>query len=296
VRNGWYDPETAWWAKHRHAQEHLERLGEICAVYRSSNPLEVHSEPTDVPGQTAYRLRQSAPIPVVISLIVGDLLHCLRSSLDSLVFGIVQDSLRRRMTSGEDRDCQFPICSSPVLFDGFFTASRVKIMDDRVRSALRGVQPFIPLEHLKKIRDDMEDLAFEEDSRSHPLKTVNNLSNIDKHRRLTVAAWFPSLISWRTDEDDGGDYQWRSAGAPPWEDDEVIGWMTGTGQGPKEVNHEFNLVIVDAETRSTDDWATRDLPDEAAEWTAQVSRVLHKVISDYTKPSAKPDDESSLVT
>jgi len=70
----------------------------VCAGYRSTNPLEVRPEPTDVPGETAYRLRQSAPIPVAISLIVGDLVHCLRSSLDSLVSGIVRDNLDRDMT------------------------------------------------------------------------------------------------------------------------------------------------------------------------------------------------------
>jgi len=98
VDEGWDEPETAWWAKHRHAKDHLERLRGVCAGYRSTNPLEVRPEPTDVPGETAYRLRQSAPIPVAISLIVGDLVHCLRSSLDSLVSGIVRDNLDRDMT------------------------------------------------------------------------------------------------------------------------------------------------------------------------------------------------------
>ena len=46
---GWDEPETAWWAKHQHAQDHLERLRGVCAEYRSTKPLEVRPESTDVP-------------------------------------------------------------------------------------------------------------------------------------------------------------------------------------------------------------------------------------------------------
>jgi hypothetical protein len=89
----WFGSETAWWAKHQHAQEHLVALREVCAQYQSTNPLEVIPESTEVPGEIAYRLQRTTPIPVTIGLIVGDLVHCLRSALDSLVFGIVGDSL-----------------------------------------------------------------------------------------------------------------------------------------------------------------------------------------------------------
>jgi hypothetical protein len=137
----WFGSETAWWVKHQHAQDHLERLRGVCAEYRSTDPLEVSPESTPVPGEAAYRLRQSTPIPMAVSLIVGDLVHCLRSSLDNLVFGIVGDSLGRDMTEKEERACQFPICSSPDDFDRFFK-SRAKIMDERVQGNLRNVQPF----------------------------------------------------------------------------------------------------------------------------------------------------------
>ena len=76
----WFGSETAWWAKHEHAQEHLARLRDVCAQYKATNPLEGRAESTEVPGETAYRLWQSIPIPLAISLIVGDLVHCLRSA------------------------------------------------------------------------------------------------------------------------------------------------------------------------------------------------------------------------
>jgi hypothetical protein len=293
VDEGWDEPETAWWAKHRHAQDHAARLRDVCAEYQATKPLEVRPESTDVPGQTAYRFHQSAPIPVAISLIVGDLVHCLRSALDSLVFGIVSDSLGREMTEDEERACQFPICSSPDTFEAFFTGSRAKIMDDRVRFALNVVQPFYWLQNMKLLSvEGANALSYVDYSRSHPLTSVARLSNIDKHRRLTVAAWKPSLIYWPTrDEDDRGEHHWRSVGSPPWDDGEIIGYMTSTGQGSVQVVHEFNLVITDLTSHLMHESASRDLPEQADEWLAGVDRTLHQMIRDYTQPPAHVDGD-----
>ena len=288
---GWYESETAWWAKHQHAQTHRERLRVACAQYQSTSPLEVRAEPTEVPGQTAYRLFQSTPIPVAISLIVGDLVHCLRSSLDSLVFGMVRHRLGGDMAEEEERACQFPICSSPKDFTKFVARPQItRIMDDRVRFALHGVQPFYRLQNMKLLGvEGANALSYVDDSRFHPLTSVARLSNIDKHRRLTVAAWWPSLIYWTTkDEEDRGEHQWRSVGSPPWDHDEIIGYMTSTGPEPKVV-HQFHLVITDATTHLMDRWARRDLPEQADEWLAGVDRALRQMIRDYTQPPAHVD-------
>jgi hypothetical protein len=294
----WFGPETAWWAKHQHAQDHLARLRDVCDQYQSTNPLEVRPEPTDVPYQTAYRLRQFTPIPVAISLIVGDLVHCLRSSLDSLVFGIVRHGLAREMTEKEEMACQFPICSSPDDFNMFFTRPRAKIMDDRVRRAFHGVQPFFWLENMKMISvKGAKTLSYEEDSRLRSLTSVARLSNIDKHRRLTVAAWWPSLIYWTKGKDDGGDYQWRPKGAPPWGDGEIIGYVTGTGSGTPQIVHEFDIVIIDATTHSSLDLSSRDLLAEASEWSIGVEDALRKMIREYTQPPTHPKNgQPSIVT
>jgi hypothetical protein len=292
VDGDWDEPETAWWAKHEHAKDHLSQLRGVCAEYRSTNPLEVRPEPTDVPGETAYRLRQTAPIPVAISLIVGDLMHCLRSSLDSLVFGIVRDSLDRDMTDVEERLCQFPICSSPKDFNKFFTKSRLQIMDDRVRCALHGVQPFYWLERMKMLSvEGTNAITYEEDSRFRPLTTIGRLSNIDKHRRLTVAAWWPRLIYWTQGKDGGGEYHWRPASAPPWSQDEIMGYMIGTGPEPTHVFHDFNLVITDATNHLTDRWTVLDLPDQANDWLVGVEVALRQMIRDYTQPPSGPTAE-----
>jgi hypothetical protein len=137
------------------------------------------------------------------------------------------------------------------------------MMDDRVRSALRGVQPFSWLENMKAISEDANTLSYEEYSWFLPLTSVARLSNIDKHRRLTVAAWWPSLIHWTTVNGDPGDNQWRQAGEPPWGDGEVIAYVTSMGPKPAQVVHQFDIVIVDATNPSAFEFASRDLLAEA---------------------------------
>jgi hypothetical protein len=168
-------------------------------------------------------------------------------------------------------------------------------MDDRVRFALHGVQPFYWLERMKIFSETAKTVSYDQDSTFRPLTSVARLSNIDKHRRLTVAAWWPSLIYWTTGEEDDGEYQWRPTGAPPWGDGEVIGIMTGTGPEPKVV-HQFNLVVTDAASHLTDRWAMRDLADQAADWLSGVEGALRQMIRDYAQPPNQPKNDQPSIT
>jgi hypothetical protein len=202
------------------------------------------------------------------------------------------------MTEKEEQACQFPICSSPDTFEAFFTGLRAKIMDEGARSALRGSQPFYWLEQNKMLGiENVNALSYGDDSRFHTLTTLARLSNIDKHRRLTVAAWWPSLIYWTTkDEEDRGEHQWRSEGLPPWDDGEIIGYMTSAGPKPVQVVHQFNLVITDVTSQLMHGWASRDLPLQAEEWLAGVDRALRQMIRDYTQPPAQVDGDQPSTT
>jgi hypothetical protein len=91
----WLDRTSAWWAKADRAQEHLRSLRGQVEEFRTSKPYTVIPEPTDTPGRTAYRLRLHRPVPVAISTTVGDVLHNLRSALDSLAYEMARRSLDR---------------------------------------------------------------------------------------------------------------------------------------------------------------------------------------------------------
>jgi len=83
------DPETSWWAKIRHAKQHCQQLTDLADQYRASEPFRVEAEPTDQPHKIAYRMRLTQPIPLEIPLVVGGLLHDLRSALDSPVYQLI---------------------------------------------------------------------------------------------------------------------------------------------------------------------------------------------------------------
>jgi hypothetical protein len=138
----WLDRESAWWAKADRAQDHLRSLDRQVEGFRASEPYMVIPEPTDTPGRTAYRLRLPKPVPVLISTTVGDVLHNLRSALDSLAYEIARRGLDRPMTPDEEMACAFPVCEIPEKFDQFFNKTRAVLYGGQARAAFRSVQPF----------------------------------------------------------------------------------------------------------------------------------------------------------
>src|SRR5664279_693609 len=131
---------------------------------------------------------------------------------------------------------------------------------------------------MKALSRGVKTPSYDEYSWSSPLTSVARLSNIDKHRRLTVTAWWPSLIHWTTANGDPGDNQWRQAGEPSWGDGEVIAYVTSTGPEPAQVVHQFDIVIVDATNPSAGEFASRDLLAAADAWLAGVAGALRHMI------------------
>jgi len=63
------------------------------------------------------------------------------------------------------------------------------------------------------------------------LSTLQRLSNIDKHRRLHLAAWVPTDIM--AGVDDGVEVRWKPnwLGRPPQDGDVVGWWLLSTDSG-----------------------------------------------------------------
>ena len=137
------DPGQAWWLKCDHANTHSGQLAALCRDFRTRGALEVVERTTSRPGVTEFVFRQHEPFPPEISLAVGDVLHALRSALDSLVYGIVL-SERGELSESEERACQFPIAATPTMFDKFITERKVRdrIYSEPLRKALSRAQPF----------------------------------------------------------------------------------------------------------------------------------------------------------
>jgi hypothetical protein len=71
------------------AYHHINELDRVLAAFIKSNPYEVVIEEDPHTKQVLYCLSRNADIPVDVSLIVGDILQNLRSSLDHLAYALV---------------------------------------------------------------------------------------------------------------------------------------------------------------------------------------------------------------
>lgn len=261
----WLDGSSAWWAKADRAHNHLRSLDRLVAEFRASEPYTVVPRPTDIPGRTQYRLHIHKPVPVEISTTIGDILHNLRSALDSLAYEIALRGLNRPMTPREERACVFPVTETPERFDLFFdeasqnerTRMRSALYGDRARAALRSVQPFRIHEEAILLGVEVTD-TYEEEYRWSELYRLTQLSNLDKHRRLTLMAWWPDLVYWMSN---GPSKRRWLGGDGTFADGSVLGYMVGKDPDiGDEVFHDFNLILADDPAHDASD-PTSNTPD-----------------------------------
>ena len=194
----WLDRTSAWWAKADRAQHHLRLLDRLVAEFRASEPYRVVPRPTDTPGRTEYRLHIHKSVPPEISTTIGDILHNLRSALDSLAYEMALRGRDRPLTRKQERAALFPVRETPERFDEFFDRgskhegdrNRAALYGDRARAAFRSVQPFRIHEEAIPLGVEVTD-THEQEYRWSELYRLTQLSNLDKHRRLGLMAWWP---------------------------------------------------------------------------------------------------------
>jgi hypothetical protein len=158
------------------AKAHLNTLNTEELRYTDSDLCELVIESDPYTRRQVQRLRIKIPIPEHIPLIIGDCVHSLRCSLDYLVWELVLAA------GNQPQECnQFPICSTREAFDN----STIRRGKRGERSSLLGVSPeaFAEIESLQPYNTCK---GIEE---QHCFTVLQQLSNIDKHRRipLTVA-------------------------------------------------------------------------------------------------------------
>jgi len=238
VPPSWRDPSAAWWAKAARAGKHVDDVRYLVGEFERTKPYQVHREPTEHPDEVAFRFHLNSPVPTGLLTTVGDALHNMRSCLDSVAFELARRHLDDRMSEEQEEASQFPISPNATKFEAFFNHRiRRDMYGDVERAALRCVQPFAFREEALAHGIDPQtspeyELLFDE---LHRLRT---LSNLDKHRRLPLLAWYVDFLYW-----DDPSYSWR--GAQPrmaeLKDQSVIGYLTGSGDGPATAEATFDL-------------------------------------------------------
>ena len=154
------------------------------------------AEPTGIANETAYRFRILKPVPVELQTTAGDAFHNMRSCLDSVAYELAVRHVGN-LTDKQQLAAEFPIRATRSEFDDFFRERKVRqdMYGPRERDAMRCVQPFTTAEEAAEYGVEWSTTPAEE-YRIHELARLSKLSNIDKHRRLTLVAWYVDLVYW----------------------------------------------------------------------------------------------------
>jgi hypothetical protein len=290
----WLNRSSAWWAKADRAHHHLRSLDRLVAEFRASEPYTVVPRPTDTPRRTEYRLYIHKPVPPEVSTTIGDILHNLRSALDSLAHEIAILGLDRPLTPKEERACVFPVRETPERFEQFFDKTsnhesdriRSTLYGDTARAAFRSVQPFRIQEEAILLGVQVTD-TYEQEYRWSELYRLTQLSNLDKHRRLTLMAWWPDLFYWMSN---GPTTRRWLGGDGTFTNGSVLGYMVGKDtEVGDEVFHDFNLILADDPAHDASDPTsnTPDVVDMLNRWHQYITgwvfgRVFGAMSSDGT--------------
>ena len=154
------------------ATEHLEELNKEVENYLDGRPYEVVGKPREE-GNPLLVCKVHRQPPLRLSVLLGDFLHNLRSSLDHLAWQLV---LANGGTPGEATS--FPIYARRRKYKEFKKKNDALsgVVGEISEDAARLVEKFQPYNN--QAGTPKED----------PLWILNKLNNVDKHRQFNVAA------------------------------------------------------------------------------------------------------------
>jgi len=271
------DPEAAWHAKLSRANTHRETLGKLVDEFEASQPYTLTPEPGDKPDEMAYRLRIPKEAPAEISTVVGDVLHNLRSALDSLAYELAVRSKGQALTKEEERLTSFPWCQHPSEYDGLMQGS---LYGPEAQKAMRVAQPFY-LAEMANEPESQRRQHSEEDFKWSGIYRLGQLSNIDKHRRLpAIGVGWPTLLSWE------GNDTWLRGGRMPPTDNTILCYMVGPNAANIELHTEFALVLIDDPTHQPEtdkEYQPQDCQRLLEHFADDVDQTLQEVLSRYNE-------------
>jgi len=150
-------------AKIRRAEKHLRELENALDAYFAENPYGLGARGDNRTGISTFYITQVADIPDDIRVIIGDVVHNLRSALDHLAWQLVISAGNR--PTGKTA---FPICSEQKDFlkKGI---EKMRGMRQAAQDAIAVLQPYTG------------------NDPNNNLLQLHKLSNVDKHRVVLTA-------------------------------------------------------------------------------------------------------------
>lgn len=130
--------------------------------------------------------------PPLVGLLIGDCVHNLRAALDHIVYALIKTNPARPPNT-PNRSTMFPIRDTREGYESQVNKlQRLAGLPDNAAAVVRALQPYNTRE--KGLNH-----------KAHPLFVLDALENIDKHRRLTVAAGISNLVHVKMRDSSGGD-------------------------------------------------------------------------------------------
>lgn len=161
-------------AKLARAIEHLEPLEHQCERFLKTKPYSVSAEFEPAAREYIVRFRIRKAMPLATAVIVGEVIHDLRSALEHVVWSLAATRAVNVAAPWEPRTREriaFPVAKTG---DAFNNASVRPFIGDEAMEVLSEFQPFTRWK--------------EAEIAAHPLAHLHDLWNVDKHRVLIGAA------------------------------------------------------------------------------------------------------------
>jgi hypothetical protein len=180
-------PVEAAWAKLDRARRHARELQALLSPIVHGSGFGFRREQDGSPSKLVFR---PVNLPIVgpqVSAAFGDFLNNTRAALDHLAWQLTSDGERQ----SNPKAINFPIYESSLDARGRSAPARIRgVTDPVVAAAVDAVQPYQAEAGAQRDR--------------HPLRVLNHLCNIDKHRALVLAvvALEPRGIWWGSSEGD----------------------------------------------------------------------------------------------
>jgi hypothetical protein len=155
------------WAKIERASENIKNLEAEIAAF-------VQPDPYIVAGNVNHQTKEctfvanAKIIPLRFSVLTGEIIHHLRSSLDHLIWALALQS-----HDTPHPNIAFPICRTEENFNAAIKAKKIKGISESAQAIIESLQPYRDTNWRNTVSDN-------------PLRIIHEFSNTDKHRLLAV--------------------------------------------------------------------------------------------------------------
>jgi hypothetical protein len=279
------DQSADWWLKLDRARVHQQELAAILDEFRATDPYTLEPEATAAPDRIAYRLRVHAEMPRRAALVLGDAVHNIRSALDALAYEMAQKHIGSPLNDPQAKAPTFPCFKTPTEFDDFMRKrGRDLLYGDRERNALRRCQSFWIADTYQALASEQQTTEYADSFTWSWLNRLTHLDNIDKHRHLNLAAFWPDLFYWGSDEGDPTGWVPGNEGVT---DGAILGHMVGPS-ATTTLHHEFVLALQDDPAHRPHDppYSPTDCAVVVRDFASQVALTFNQIAIWLEQPDA----------